>query len=75
MPMLPGSDTTAISAGAKWAVIDGPDSPTYTPKAGTGTWAQIQDQTNAATPIESADNPLRALMKYRVVNFNYLNDY
>ena len=54
-----------------FATIDGPSSP----QLPTPDWGSYPPNPSLPTdPIEAADNPLRALMKYRVVYFKFLND-
>ncbi len=68
-------------AGGAWETIDGPDAPTY-PIAGaaTGTWntgvnyAQPSSSANTANTLATAYNPLRAVPKYRVIYFRYLDE-
>lgn len=69
-PAVPGATP---AAGAVWAVIDGSDGPTYTTTSGAsfGQWAAVQDHTSPSTLMKNADNPVRALMKYRVISLDY----
>ncbi|PTY01607.1 hypothetical protein DB346_12775 [Verrucomicrobia bacterium LW23] len=48
-----------------WPQIDGPQAPALLPAHGTVTYLN--------TPAEQANNPLAALMKYRIVYFVYLD--
>lgn len=64
-------------AGGTWEMLDGPDPPTYPitfPVPGTsGAWT-APGPAFTGTFIEEAHNPTRALMKYRVIYFRYLNE-
>ena len=58
--------------GGQWAALDGPDAPTYSPVSSPGkSWAAVPYQN---TSMEQANNPLSALMKYRILSFKYLTD-
>lgn len=63
-------------AGGAWEKLDGPDTfPsafTYPVNAASGTWNQNTPYGN--TSIDTAVNPLRAQMKYRIIYFKYLTD-
>jgi hypothetical protein len=70
---LPGN-LPAYTAGSAWERIDGPDILTYPVNANSGTWNQNAAASWVSTTIESANNPLRAQMKYRVIYFKFLSD-
>lgn len=60
------------AAGGTWAALDGPEAPSYIPFSSPGkSWGAIPYQN---TSMEEANNPLSALMKYRVLSFKYLTD-
>ncbi len=61
--------------GGSWETIDGPDAPTY-PVAGTspGPWNTNVGASYASSPLATAYNPLRAVPRYRVIYFRYLNE-
>lgn len=60
-------------SGGAWEQLDGPDAPTYPISSSTDAWiASAPNYSN--TPIDSANNPVGATMKYRVIYFRYLND-
>ena len=57
-----------------WEALDGPDAPTYPPAGLTlDPWVQ-NARLHTPTTLEQANNPVGALMKYRVVYFRYLED-
>jgi hypothetical protein len=58
--------------GGTWEPIDGPYAPTY-PVTATSPWTTNGPNYSAGT-IETANNPVSALMKYRVISFRYLSD-
>lgn len=61
--------------GGAWETIDGPDAPTY-PVAGAspGPWNMNAAASYASSPLATAYNPLRAVPKYQVLYFRYLNE-
>lgn len=60
------------AAGGQWAALDGPDAPSYSPTSTSGkTWGAIPYQN---TTMDEANNPLSAVMKYRVISLKYLTD-
>lgn len=61
-------------AAAKWERIDGPDAPSYIPPSGWASPNYLSSNPAFQASLESADNPLRAVAKYRTVYFHYLND-
>ena len=70
-------DTSSLS-GAKWPIIDGPDAPTYpnATKYGArsqpaGEWGSDSNPNYQKSTLEAANNPLRAWMKYRMLDFHY----
>jgi hypothetical protein len=60
-------------AGGTWEKIDGPDTPTYPVAPNTDPWATSAPNYSSST-LDAANNPVRALMKYRVIYFRYLTD-
>jgi hypothetical protein len=60
-------------SGGNWEVVDGPDPPNYPAGVHTDPWVNTAPNFSGST-IEAANNPARALMKYRVVYFRYLNE-
>jgi hypothetical protein len=69
-----GDATTRPQSNGRWAVLDGPEAPTYTPTViGTSTTEGQQIIYNSSK-LKDAYNPLRADMKYRVVSFKYDTD-
>lgn len=63
-------------SGGTWERIDGPDVPTYpvpTNPPTTDSWTVTAPNFSGST-IEAANNPARALMKYRVIYFRYLTE-
>jgi hypothetical protein len=76
-----GSGSQDPLSGATWPVIDGPDAPTWPKIAAFGprsnpsdAWGSENNSNYSNTPLEEANNPLRAWMKYRAVDFHYLSD-
>ncbi len=57
-----------------WENVDGPDAPTYPVSGNSGPWTQNAPASYSASPLTSANNPLRASMKYRVLYFRYLDE-
>ena len=59
---------------ARWELLDGPDAPSYHPPSA---WASINYSApagNFQAALEDADNPLRAVAKYRTIYFHYSNE-
>jgi Tfp pilus assembly protein PilX len=61
-------------SGGTWETIDGPDAPTYPVSTSPGTWNQSAAASFFNSSLDNANNPLRALMKYRVIYFKYLSE-
>ena len=59
--------------GGTWEKLDGPDAPTYPVSTSSDPWVQNSPNYVAST-IDAANNPVRALMKYRVVYFRFLDE-
>lgn len=60
-------------SGGTWETIDGPDSPTYPVAPNTDPWATSAPNYTSST-LDAANNPARAMMKYRVIYFRFLSD-
>ena len=59
-------------SGGTWEKLDGPNAPTYPVSATSDPW--VQNAPNySSSPMESANNPAGALMKYRVIYFRFLD--
>ncbi len=56
-----------------WEKVDGPNAPTYPVSASSDPWVQNAPNYSSST-IDTANNPVGALMKYRVIYFRYLNE-
>ncbi|MGI8438130.1 MAG: hypothetical protein ACR2NX_14740, partial [Chthoniobacterales bacterium] len=76
----PGSAPAYVTTGTgpQWEVLDGPDAPTYPPpNPPTGTtidpWVK-KGAARSATTLDAANNPVGAVMKYRVIYFKYLEE-
>ena len=76
----PGSAPAYATTGTgpQWEVLDGPDAPTYpppNPPAGTtiDPWVK-KGGARSATTLDAANNPVGAVMKYRVIYFRYLEE-
>lgn len=73
-------DNTSVP-GLSWAEIDGPDAPTYpnVSRFGNrsnpgGLWGSESNSNYHASDLEKANNPLRAWMRYRVINLKNNNE-
>jgi Tfp pilus assembly protein PilX len=66
----------AYAPAPTWERIDGPDAPTYPVNAASGTWNQkvAASYLSSGVSIENANNPLRAVARYRVIYFRYLTE-
>lgn len=60
-------------SGGTWEKIDGPDSPTYPISPHADAWVASAPN-YLSSSLDTAQNPARALMKYRVVFFRYLSE-
>ena len=76
-PVPPASTTNTAY---NWEKLDGPDKPTYPPAEFANTTinpynAKVPSNYSGtpSDPLEIANNPVRALMKYRVIYFRYLD--
>ena len=80
----PGATPPAASTAYNWESLDGPDAPTYPVATSTDannvTMDASFDPYNKNAPsgyttaaLETANNPVRATMKYRVIYFKYLD--
>jgi hypothetical protein len=59
--------------GGTWENLDGPDAPTYPVSASSDPW--VQNSPNyAVSTVDAANNPVRALMKCRVIYFRFLDE-
>ncbi|PTX94833.1 hypothetical protein DB346_22770 [Verrucomicrobia bacterium LW23] len=65
---LPGGVPKAYANAAQWDKLDGPDAPTYKPSSGWSSNPRYQK-----TVLRRALNPVGAHMRYRIVEFEYLN--
>jgi hypothetical protein len=70
----PGYAPGYADAAPIWETLDGPDPPTYPIVPTSDLWAQRGQDSFVGSTIEAANNPTRALMKYRVVYFKYLTE-
>ncbi len=59
-------------SGGTWEKLDGPDLPTYPVAPNADPWAVTPNYTSST--LDAANNPARALMKYKVIYFRYLTD-
>jgi hypothetical protein len=60
-------------SGGNWERLDGPNAPTYPVSGSTDTWVNNAPNYSSSV-IETANNPVGARMKYRVIYFKYLNE-
>jgi hypothetical protein len=61
----------------KWEELDGPDTPTYPPATGANgavDWVKKAASSYTQSSLDTAYNPVRAVMKYKVLQFKYLDD-